>query len=240
MEWSVPPVAPRKNQYSKFEAARAELKARPGEWGVLARERKNPIGPGTKTCWQGFEMRHVRDPETHLYTIYCRYVGDAVRTELDAEVEMVAMALHRDAHPGAEIAHCRCREAARIAVETIVPRVEQRTKDSGWVPFGTHAIFSPVPPLVFSEDDDMDGLPRWERIDIEKLDAYLEPVKVPPDQDEVVEVVGEVPPRELKAAFTLSFTHDQLLALNEAAERQNESSISAYLKHLALRSVEED
>ena len=177
MEWRAPPVALRKNQYSKFEAARAQLRARPGEWGVLAAGRKNPIGMGTKTCWIGFELRHVRDPETHEYTIYCRYVGDTVPDETAADIEAVALALHQDAHPETGRGFCRCREAAALAVEILTPRVVTRTKDQGWVPFGYHAIFSPVPPLVFSEINDPDGLPRWERLDLERLDAYLEPTQ---------------------------------------------------------------
>lgn len=171
MEWSAPPSRPA--PVGKFSAVRAELRTRPGEWGVVATERKSPLGTGTKTCWIGFELRHVSDPETHLYTIYGRYLEGPVSSP-EFDVALVAAALHADAHPETSRDYCLCTVAAGIAVEVLTPVVEARTKDLGWVPFGYHAIFSPVPPLVFSEMEDPDGLPRWERLNLDLLDAYLE------------------------------------------------------------------
>ena len=34
---------------------------------------------------------------------------------------------------------------------------------AGWLSFGWHANYSPVPELEFSEETDTDGLPLWER-----------------------------------------------------------------------------
>jgi hypothetical protein len=34
----------------------------------------------------------------------------------------------------------------------------------GWVMFGTHAVESPTPQLIFSEQKDLDGLPLFERL----------------------------------------------------------------------------
>ncbi len=78
IEWETPPPSKRGRRSPVLEAFRAELRNRPGEWGVL-RDRGTSSAQAMTKHHRGFEavtrIRAVGGEK--VYDLYARYVGEA-------------------------------------------------------------------------------------------------------------------------------------------------------------------